>query len=604
MTARDRSRSPRGRGFGPQDEFPLVDFLVSRHILDDRSAGALRKAPRESAIEVLVSLGPEVRNPSAFVTRRLAPSMGHQDNGAAPAGAGGSWHPNQGEMNRSETPGVIHVWANGHQQELFWTSQEQAVSDLKSWGVLDDASGDFLLKASEQDAMDVISAIGPAVKNPSAFVTRKLQNLKGSAAAHQPDSTALVTPVEGGPVQVFFNGEYHELPWNSRDEALAQLVSMGVLDEGSADFLKKAPEVHAKSVIASLGPEVRNPSAFVTRKLKALRAQDTGMSYDSGGSWRKDDVIMVHFGGSAKPLQWQTRDTALAQLKEWGVLDEVSADFLSKAPEHCAKEIIGSIGPEVRNPSAFVTRKVKELQQAGFTEQRNDRGGGMLGPGMGGCGMGMGGCGMGGCGMGGCGMGGCGMGGCGMGMGMGGCGMGMGMGGMGGGMCRGSTQEMVGNLMKQGVLDSSSADLLMQIPEQRAQEILSGLGPDVRNPSAWVTRKIKEIMTGGGGMMGNSMMQGGGMMQMGMGGCGMGMSGMGMGGKGFMNQGVVQGELTIHFNGEEVRIPWTSKAEVLQRLQQGGVLDEKSCDFLVDEQVLQEEQKQHEGQDNERRRKD
>merc|ERR1719382_1121802 len=113
-------------------------------------------------------------------------------------------------------------------------------------------------------------------------------------------------------------------------------------------------------------------------------------------------------------------------------------------------------------------------------------GGGM---GMGGCGgMGMGGCGMGMGGCGGMGMGGCGMGGCGMGM--GGCGMGMG--GMGGGMGRSNTQEMVGSLVKQGVLDKSSADMLMQVPEQRAQDILNRLGPDVRTPSAWVTRQIKE----------------------------------------------------------------------------------------------------------------
>merc|ERR1711871_794135 len=117
-------------------------------------------------------------------------------------------------------------------------------------------------------------------------------------------------------------------------------------DEGSADFLMKAPEEAAKEIVASLGPDVRNPSAFVTRKLKWLQHEGGGKGKGNVQAGVKTgETFTVHFQGSTRPLQWFSTEQALAELVSWGVLDEGSADFLSKAPEHEAKSIVASLGP-------------------------------------------------------------------------------------------------------------------------------------------------------------------------------------------------------------------------------------------------------------------
>ncbi|CAK0884691.1 unnamed protein product, partial [Prorocentrum cordatum] len=54
---------------------------------------------------------------------------------------------------------------------------------------------------------------------------------------------------------------------------------------------------------------------------------------------------------------------------EWGVLDTSSAGMLRQVSEEDAREIVSSLGPEVRNPSAFVTKALKLRNLAAFPDR-------------------------------------------------------------------------------------------------------------------------------------------------------------------------------------------------------------------------------------------
>eukprot|EP00812_Abedinium_dasypus_P009021 NODE_2740_length_884_cov_488.034982.p1 GENE.NODE_2740_length_884_cov_488.034982~~NODE_2740_length_884_cov_488.034982.p1 ORF type:complete len:267 (+),score=77.22 NODE_2740_length_884_cov_488.034982:59-802(+) len=245
-----------------------------------------------AAREAVMTLGPEVRNPAAFITKILKELL-HSDGGGSAAGggggcgcgsacnsgAGGGASGFAGALERAEAKTLAPVESitfhhKGAAMSLPWQSQAQAIQLLVSWGVLDEGSADFLAKASQQLAKETVAALGPDVRNPSAFVTKLLREVTG-----RPHGQTLQQPVET--LTLHCNGALVSLQWFSAPQALSQLVALGVLDEGSADFLGKVPEHTAKEIVSGLGPDVRNPSAFVTRACKALQAGGKG----GGSGW-------------------------------------------------------------------------------------------------------------------------------------------------------------------------------------------------------------------------------------------------------------------------------------------------------------------------------
>lgn len=445
---------------------PLAEFLLQRGILDERSVDFLKKAPVRLAGETLLSLGPEVRNPSAYITGKLAPHISepavtHVGGSleATAAWRGSSTSPVQGapqrhvigaasaghvigSVNAVQVPPpaanggeAITVHVNGSPRTLHWTSLQQAVDQLLVWNVLDDGSADFLMKASEAEAKEIVASLGPEVRNPSAFVTRKLKY--STAQEGSSLGGALSTPPAAAEtLMIHHNGVQLRLEWQSQEQAVAQLTQMGVLDEGSADFLMKAPENIAKDIVSSLGPDVRRPSAFVTRRLREL-SQDAG-----------HEVLTIHHKGVPFQLRWTSQAAAVGQLQSMGMLDEGSADFLMKASEPIAKDIVASLGPDVRNPSAFVTSRMKELR--GGAVQHVEP---MLPK------------------------------------------LTVHINGAPSVLEWRSREQVLEQLIVAGVLDQQSADFLTKVPEKAAWDILSALGPDVRNPSAFVTREARRYAT-------------------------------------------------------------------------------------------------------------
>jgi len=493
--ARERSRSPRRDAHHrAPGALPLADLLLERGILDERSAELLRRAPRRAAEDVLLALGPDVRNPSAFVTRKLAPRHPGGEQQQPPAGAGAppsllqapgggaaaalapllppqAWAaaPFSCPPPAAGAGEVILVHCNGLARPLLWRSQAGAAAELLAWGVLDEGSADFLAKAPEREAREIVASLGPDVRNPSAFVTRKIRELlrEGPPGLDAPPPGMVDT------IPFHHNGALLTLQWFSKEQALGDLVRSGVLDEGSADFLMKAPEQEVKDIIASLGPEVRNPSAFVTRKVRELLGGGGPPPQElprgaggGGGGGGGGQTLVIHHSGAALALEWHSAEQAIGQLAAWGVLDEGSAEFLGKVPEEVARDIVSSLGPEVRNPSAFVTRKVKAALQseasprlAEQASMANFRGaheapadeepyavtiyhnGARLA------------------------------------------------------VPWHSQLQALEELVAQKILDQRSADFLAKLPEQTARDIVASIGPDVRNPSAFVTKEARKLQS-------------------------------------------------------------------------------------------------------------
>mmetsp|Transcript_87853 Transcript_87853/g.137568 ORF Transcript_87853/g.137568 Transcript_87853/m.137568 type:complete len:366 (-) Transcript_87853:52-1149(-) len=361
----ERERSPR-RGIPGLNSIPLGDFLLQRGILDERSVDYLKKAPIALASEVLLSLGPEVRNPSAFVTNKLKPYLGSARD-AAP-GLAPPWQ-DRGGISLSSTAAPVEspwrpprdvdsdefiVHCNGEPLTITWTKQHTVVGELVSAGILDEGSADFLMQAPEPVAKDIVACLGPDVRNPSAFVTRKLKELRANGMLSQPSSA---DPDYSETIMVHHNGQSIPIEWSTKEQAIADLQNLSVLDDGSADFLMKASSSLAKDIISSLGPDVRNPSAFVTRRCKELLKNGGELAY----SPVPVSVVTVFHDGVGHPIEWRSRESALDQLMSRGILDERSADFLTKLSENAAWDIVSRLGPDVRNPSAFVTREAKKM---------------------------------------------------------------------------------------------------------------------------------------------------------------------------------------------------------------------------------------------------
>jgi len=376
-----------------------------------------------------------------------------------------------GHRAEAAPPVCAHVLVhrNGAPVQLPWASRDQAVECLVSWGVLDEGSADFLCKVPEHEARQIVSSLGPDVRNPSAFVTRKIRELlrEGPPGLDAPPPGMVDT------IPFHHNGALLTLQWFSKEQALGDLVRSGVLDEGSADFLMKAPEQEVKDIIASLGPEVRNPSAFVTRKVRELLGGGGPPPQElprgaggGGGGGGGGQTLVIHHSGAALALEWHSAEQAIGQLAAWGVLDEGSAEFLGKVPEEVARDIVSSLGPEVRNPSAFVTRKVKAALQseasprlAEQASMANFRGaheapadeepyavtiyhnGARLA------------------------------------------------------VPWHSQLQALEELVAQKILDQRSADFLAKLPEQTARDIVASIGPDVRNPSAFVTKEARKLQS-------------------------------------------------------------------------------------------------------------
>jgi hypothetical protein len=324
------------------------------------------------------------------------------------------------------------------------------MGDLVTWGVLDEGSADFLMKVDEQDAKQIVASIGPEVRNPSAFVTRKVNELVRQDAPPLPGGAG-TSGVAFEALTIYHNGTSKLLQWFSKEQALATLKRWGVLDEPSAAFLMKASEELVKDIVGSLGPDVRNPSAYTTRRLKEFQ-RNGALPDEVPPKNQSTESMYIHHNGVPKLLHWFSAEQAIARLQGEGIIYALSADFLKKIPESMAKEIVSSLGPEVRNPSAFVTKRARELLQGeapasaqpprppaiSVTVYHN---------------------------------------------------------GVPVKIPWHSQTQALDTLVDQGILDQRSADFLQKLPETAAWEILANVGPEVRNPSAFVTREAKTFLT-------------------------------------------------------------------------------------------------------------
>merc|ERR1712032_53288 len=243
-----------------------VQSLVTYGLLDQGSADFLLKVSAQECRDTLAGLGPEVRNPSAFVTKTLDRII--RDRGYGVSGKGAA--PAVEEAGSDP----ITVYNKGEPIQLEWANREEAINSMVSYGMLDQGSADFLLKVSPHEARECVIGLGPDVRNPSAFVTRALNRMVRDRAVPYGGAHAAITR---GPkpevITVYVNQQPTEIYWCSKEQAIQELIGMGLLDDGSGSFLMKAPDQHARDIIRKLGPDVRNPSALVTNQLRTLQRQ-------------------------------------------------------------------------------------------------------------------------------------------------------------------------------------------------------------------------------------------------------------------------------------------------------------------------------------------
>lgn len=280
---------------------------------------------------------------------------------------------------------AVSVYHKGVLRELQWTSQFDAIATLVSWGLLDESSASFLLKASEAQAKEILASLGPEARNPSAIVTKKVKDLQQCGSLPYDELLANSLDV----LCVHCNGFPRDLKWESQSQAVKTLVSWGVLDDSSANFLLKAPEEYAKEIISNLGAGARNPSAVVTKRLNDLEERwlRAGRPEEGSSLVGMTDTEPMARGRAASPpsgqfgcpgwpggpgasdglprrAKWATQEAAAAALLRWGFLDARCAAFLGRSPQERARKILATLGRRPQNPSAFVLAAVEDLTDA------------------------------------------------------------------------------------------------------------------------------------------------------------------------------------------------------------------------------------------------
>merc|ERR1719487_2501473 len=99
----------------------------------------------------------------------------------------------------------------------------------------------------------------------------------GNGLASEGGSAQYQAPEPGETITIYQHGQPRTLQWVSKEAVVEQLIVWEILDQNSAAFLLKASDGEAKEALTALGPQVRNPSAVLTRKLKEM-AQGYGVS--------------------------------------------------------------------------------------------------------------------------------------------------------------------------------------------------------------------------------------------------------------------------------------------------------------------------------------
>lgn len=319
--------------------------------LDDRASEFLRTLPPDQMQEVLERVrneGNTVRSPSALATRLAKETL--QNNGVLPQ-RGDFATPLRGSFNAPEASA---------------SASDAEPLDPEQFG-LDDRALEFLQQLPPdkiQHVLQKLAGAGGTVNNPSGFVTRQVKELQSSHGVGPGGS--ILTPEEFG------------------------------LDPRCTEFVRSLPPAQMQNVLQRLqgeGDSVTNPSAFVTRIVKQMQTQGGGGGGKGGcggcgkgfisnqfggcGGGGGGGFIRNQFGGGAPQNSELTPE-------QFG-LDPRCAEFVRTLPYAQMQQVLERVkveGNTVFNPSAFVTRLVKEAHESmrgGFLPGGKGKGKGHMG---------------------------------------------------------------------------------------------------------------------------------------------------------------------------------------------------------------------------------
>mmetsp|Transcript_31511 Transcript_31511/g.57262 ORF Transcript_31511/g.57262 Transcript_31511/m.57262 type:complete len:659 (-) Transcript_31511:106-2082(-) len=496
-----------------------ANWLSPEHFeLDERSSDFLRQLQPNQMQEILEKLHANldsIRSPSAFVTKmckeardannsprwaaqqpQLHDPWGKGGDGPWGKGGDGSWgkggaapwagkmgppmyqgsaapvgveqmglDDNAADFLRKLPPGprqdilrrLQNEWQNIRSPSAFATKlAKEVMNGIESAGGLlspqqfglDERCTDFLQQLPPQQQQEVLQRLQAewdSVRSPSALVTRMVKEILSAGISNAPPMPDFDRPRPKGAAKKPQDASEtlplvpSQLP-PGLDEPL--IPEDHGLDAEASDFLRKLPPEKMQEILLKLeaqADQVRNPSGLATRLAKQAEAElglNLGPS-PMGGSMQTHGGELLDDLGAAPELTAEQFD-----------LDAEATDFLSKIPPHLKQQVLSTFEKEsaktpIRSPSAFVTRLAKEsVRRSGIVPgnrytapQAAAQGGPALSP------------------------------------------------------------EQFG-------LDESASDYVQQLPAHEMQEVLERLKADwqnVRSPSAYVTRMVKERIGKGSG---------------------------------------------------------------------------------------------------------
>jgi len=382
-----------------------IEEAISTLGLDDRAADALRAMAPDAATELLDSIGPNLKNPSAYITKAV------NDRAHGKGKFRGAPISQKGENGK------------GHSSRL-----QDHIRELQ----LDDRAADVLTSMPTSQALELIDSMPGNVRNASAYITKAVNDrahgkwpahmgahhfenqlsqrvesairsfgLDGQAseALHNLDPSQAVELLDSVPANVRNVSAYLTRAANDRARGKSHpvfaaqridpsmqieqaVVKLG-LDSRAASTLRDMDPWQALELLESVSPTVRNASAYITKAANdrmhqpppgmyhpVMYAAPPSQHFMPQPMLQRYDQYPV--ASPALPVKRPREDAQNSAEIEAQIealqLDDKASNLLRRLEHMDALGLLQSMDTEVsvRNPSAFITKAANDRLNGKF----------------------------------------------------------------------------------------------------------------------------------------------------------------------------------------------------------------------------------------------
>jgi len=301
--------------------------------LDDRAVELLRAMDPDDATELLDSVGPGVKNPSAYISK------------AANDRAHGKGKIKGAPISRKGENGKRYI---GSIKPAPGRRVENEVRELG----LDERASDVLTSMPPSQALELIDSIPGNVRNLSAYITKAVNDRARGKGPAYPRVVENLDDRPRGKGQA-----YPRLAENPLSRRLEDAIRSFGLDDKASDALHNMDPSQAVELLDTIPANVRNVSAYIT---KAVNDRARGKGPPPAFAPQSTFDPQRTFAPQRIDHELKMISDQVEQAVYTLGLDSRAASTLRDMDPWQAAELLDSIPPSVRNASAYITKAVND----------------------------------------------------------------------------------------------------------------------------------------------------------------------------------------------------------------------------------------------------